>query len=47
MLEASQQEVQILEESSDLQRETYLIEIENLRRHIDILTQENKQLIEK
>ena len=37
MLEASQQQVKTLQESSDIQRDTYLIEIENLRKHIEIL----------
>lgn len=43
MLEASQQEVETLEESADIQRDTYLFEIQNLRKHIEILSHEYKE----
>ena len=47
MLESSQQEVKTLEESSQIQRDTYLIEIENLRKHVEILNHEYKEECEK
>ena len=47
MLESSQQEVKTLEESSEIQRDTYMIEIENLRKHIEILNHEYKEECEK
>ena len=43
MLEASQQQVETLEEGADIQRDTYLIEIDNLRKHIEILSHEYKE----
>ena len=47
MLESSQQEVKTLEESSEIQRDTYMIEIENLRKHVEILNHEYKEECEK